>query len=96
MFKICKIVNTNHRGYVIDIDLEEFFNKEFSNQDTIDKRVLDSNKRLHYEKFKEYIDKILDYILLKDAVQSILIKKPAKNELEKQINILYIYSINSE
>ena len=56
LFKTYKTINTNHRGYMIDIDLEEFFNEEFSNWDKIDKQVLDLNKRLYHENFKEYID----------------------------------------
>ena len=49
--------------------------------DNTNKRV-DLNKRLYPEKFKEYVEQLLDRIPLEEVL-SLLLKQPAKNELEK-------------
>ena len=57
MYEINEILDTNHHGYVVDIDLKEYFDQEFSSWDQINKSLLDLEKRLHREKFKELIKK---------------------------------------
>lgn len=53
LYKINKIINTDYRAYVVDINFEYYFEEEFSRQDKIDKAVLSLNKRIHREKFNE-------------------------------------------
>jgi len=68
LFEIHEIVNTDYRGHIIDMNLEEFFKKKFSTWDRIDKKVLDLNKRLHWELFDKYAVEILDYMILEEVV----------------------------
>jgi len=46
-----KVVNTDYRSYVIDVNLEQYFDKEFSGWDKINKEMIDTNKMTHQEKF---------------------------------------------
>ena len=49
LFETDEIVNTNHQQYVVNINLEEFFQEEFSGWDRKERGILDPNKRKHGE-----------------------------------------------
>ena len=58
--KLCEtyeILDTDHRRYIIDININGYFNKEFSNWNNINKLILDLGKYTHREKFGQLIDK---------------------------------------
>ena len=46
-----EIINADYRACVVDINLEEYFNKEFSRWDDIKHVMLNQSKRSHHEKF---------------------------------------------
>ena len=68
---------------MIDINLEEYFQGEFSGWDTLERGVLDPNKRTHREKFNEHMDEILDSFPLELPVQKLNISTVTKKELEQ-------------
>ena len=51
------IVETNHRGYIIDIAMEEYFKVEFNNWDCMNKVMLNPAKWSHREQFVKSIEK---------------------------------------
>ena len=57
--KLCeinKIVETDHRFYIIDIDMEGYFNRKLLEWDEINKSILDPCRKSYREKFKEYVE----------------------------------------
>ena len=53
LFETDEVINANYRVCVINVNLEMYFDKEFSGQDKINKSILDPNKRIQREKYKE-------------------------------------------
>ena len=49
-------VESNHRGYIADVAMEDYFETEFSQWDSIDRVMLNPSKRSHREKFVEEIE----------------------------------------
>jgi len=60
LYEINKILDTDHRGYIVDVNLIVYFDQEFSSWDQINKSLLDPGKRSYREKFEELIEKTLD------------------------------------
>ena len=60
LYEINKILDTDHRGYIVDVNLIVYFDQEFRSWDQINKSLLDPGKRSYREKFEELIDKTLD------------------------------------
>jgi hypothetical protein len=54
------IVETDHRSYVIELALEDYFNEELSEWDKINKVMLNPARRSHRDKFVTELDKQLD------------------------------------
>ena len=54
-----KIIPTDHRGFLFDIDFEEYFNIKPSTYDKSETRKLNPNNRRHKEKFKEVLEKYI-------------------------------------
>ena len=73
----------DHRSYLIDINLEQYFGEEFSGQDKINKRMIDTNKRTQREKFKEYTKELLDTIPIEDSLFEQLSENVTKEALKR-------------
>ena len=58
----------DHRSYLIDTNLEQYFDKEFLGWNKINKEMINPNKRTHREKFKEYTKVLLDTISIEDSL----------------------------
>ena len=63
-----EIVETDHRGYVVDIALDEYFELEFSSWDHINKVMLNPSKRSHRERFVETLENQLNTCQLEDEL----------------------------
>jgi len=63
-----EIVNTNHRAYIIDINLEDYFNEEFSYWNAINHVILDPAKRSHRIKFLVELENQLDQYQLENIL----------------------------
>ena len=64
MHETNKIINEDNRSHAIDTNLEDYFQEEFSEWDKIERRIMDSNKRTHREKFNEHVNEVLDTFTL--------------------------------
>ena len=51
-----EVVESDHRSYLVDISLEEYFNDEMSEWDTIDRVKINPSKRSHRKIFYEEIE----------------------------------------
>ena len=51
-----EIVETDHREYIIDVAIEDYFSIEFSNWDNINKVILNPLKRSHRERFIQSLE----------------------------------------
>ena len=56
LLEINNIVISDHRSYIIDLNLQRYFDKTFSEWDAINKSTLNPSRRLHREKFIEILD----------------------------------------
>ena len=75
-------MNTYHRAFAVDINLEVYFQKEFNGWDKIERGVLDPSKRTYRNKFDEHASESLDSIPLESNIKTINISTVAKKELE--------------
>ena len=80
--KFDTVIDTDHRSFLIDINLQQYFQEEFSKWDTINKCVINPNRRSYREKFKQFADEMLDMILLKRTIDEIEQITPSKECLE--------------
>ena len=82
LFKTNEIMNADHRSHVVDINLEEDFQEEFSGWDKIVRRVLDPRKRPYSEKCNEHVDEMLASFPLESTMQKPNASTVTKKELE--------------
>ena len=73
----------DYRSYGVGINLEEYFQEDFSGWDKIKRRVLDPRKRTPREKFDENVDEILDSFPLESTIQKLNVSTVTKKELKK-------------
>ena len=83
LLEINEVVNTDHHSYLINTNLEMYFDKEFSGWDKINKRMLDLNKRTHQKKFKEFTNELLDTIPIEDTIFEITRGDMIRETMEK-------------
>ena len=60
-----EIVITDHRGFIVDVTLEDFFNINSNYVDKIEANQINSHKLSHKTKFTEKLDEVLDEMNLK-------------------------------
>jgi len=53
MTNCSEIVMTDHQGYIIDIDINEYFNTKTEKLDEIDHSKLNSTRKSHRKRFVE-------------------------------------------
>ena len=82
LYKTNKILDTDHRRYVIDVNFSEYFEEEFSNWDNINRLILDPGKRTHRERFEELIEEILDTMNIENELERMRRGHASKQELE--------------
>ena len=82
LFKTNKIMSTYHQSWIVDINLVECFQEDFSRLDKIERRVLDPTKRTLRKKFNEHVDEMLDSFSLESTMQKLNVSKVTKKELE--------------
>ena len=56
LIEVNEIVLSNHRGYLIDINLELYFSEQISLWNTINRRILNLSRRSHRKKFCKSIE----------------------------------------
>jgi hypothetical protein len=66
-----EVIPTDHRGFLIDIDFEEYFNIKPSTYDKSESRKLNPNNRRHREKFKEVLEQYIHQMGLLERAQRV-------------------------
>ena len=52
-----EIITSNHRGYIIDMNLEDYFNKTLIIINKINHQILNLSRKSYKEKFNEKLEK---------------------------------------
>ena len=63
-----EIIQSDHRAYMIDIDIREYFKDEFEGWDNVNRVMLNPARKSHREKFKEVIEEQLEIYNLEDEL----------------------------
>ena len=63
-------MNADHRGFVIGLDVKDYFSIESSKYDQSDNVKLDSTKRSHREHFKDKLYEHIDQLKLEETMNS--------------------------
>ena len=72
-FDFNKIFETDHRGYLVDVALDEYFELEFSRWDNVNEVMLNPARRSHREKFVEKLQDQLNIYQLEEELEQIKI-----------------------
>jgi len=78
-----EIVHTDHRGYLVDVNLEEYFNDELSSWNAINKVIVNPSRRSHREKFTEIIEQQMDIYNMEEMIQDL-----KQNPISERIEIV--------
>lgn len=82
-----EIVESDHRGYIIDVAMEDYFEMEFSQWDNIDKVMLNPSKRSHRETFVEEIERQLEIYNIEEEIEQMSIHT-TKHQMEQMDQLL--------
>ena len=66
-----KVVNSDHRGFIIDVDFNEYFSVDSSEYDNSNNVRLDSTKRSHKKKFKDKIEEYIEQLKLEEIINNL-------------------------
>jgi len=79
-----EVIITDHRGFMIDININKYFKKRYSRYDEIQSRTLNPNNRVHRTKFKKKLDQYLKDSKLFETVMT----KCTNGISPKELNII--------
>ena len=65
-----EIVNSDHRAYIVDINIEDYFEDEFSYWNSINHVLLNPAKKSHREKFLEELEIQLDLHQIETLIEN--------------------------
>ena len=71
LIECSEIIESDHRGHLIDIDFADHFAEEFVEGDERYGRSLNPNRKSHREIFSEKCDQILDAITIEKEIQEV-------------------------
>ena len=78
-----EIIDTDHRGFIFDIDINEYFTIEASMYDKIENNNLDPTKRSHRIKFMTKLDEYIEQLNLVELVESKCNRAITNQEIER-------------
>ena len=64
-----EIIESDHRAFIVDIDIEEYFKDEFSGWDNINRVMLNPARKSHRQKFKEVLEEQLEIYNLEEELE---------------------------
>jgi len=82
------IVISDHRGFIFDVDIKEYFNINSSKYDTNNHVRLNPTKRSHRLKFQEKLEEYIDQLNLVKVVSSKCNRSITNQELERLDEII--------
>ena len=62
------VVDSDHRGFIFDLDVYQYFSVEASEYDTTNNVTLNPTKRLYKQKFHEKVNEYIDQLNLMEIV----------------------------
>jgi len=68
-----EIVESDHRAFMIDVDIEEYFNDEFSGWDKINRVMINPARKSHRQKFQEVIEEQLEIYNIEEDLEAMKI-----------------------
>ena len=77
-----EIIITDHRAYIVDINIEEYFNETFSKWDIINKRILHPSRRSHYKQFVVEIKELMMQFNVEAMIDRVKYRRAYHEELE--------------
>jgi len=78
-----EIINSDHRGFIIDIDINEYFAIVSSDYDYADNVILDPTKRSHREKFVQKLDEYIDQLDIEETVNRLCNSSITGKEIDR-------------
>ena len=75
------IILTDHRSYIIDLNLEAYFDQHLSEWDQINHSILNPSRRSHREKFYMSLHTQLSFIDIKEKILEIY-DHPSNKQIE--------------
>ena len=91
-----KIIDTDHQGIMVDINIEQFFGREINDPDNIGYPALDSSRISHRKQFIELVEKRLDIIPIEQYIEEYQqLDNNSNNQLQKiddMITTLFNYA----
>ena len=89
-----KIILTDHRGYLIDIHLEEFFKVKQFALDKYESSKLNSRRKSHIKKFCERAEKLVEETALLNMIEKYCNER-ALNKIIERIDEQILYVLNA-
>jgi len=77
------IIDMDHRDFIFDLDIKEYFTIEASMYDEIETNTLDPTKRSHRIKFTEKLDEYIEQLNLVELVESKCNRAITNQEIER-------------
>ena len=81
-----EIVNSDHRAHIVDINIEECFNDEFSQWNEINHVMLDPAKKSHRMRFIEELEYQLDLHQIESLIENF--PNPTHQQIETMDEII--------
>ena len=60
LLESCEIIPSNHHGYIIDLNLEDYFEESLTVIDKMSFQMINPSRKSHRQKYKEELEKIID------------------------------------
>ena len=84
-----KIISTDHRGFIVDIDLDEYFNMQHFCIDKIESSIINSRRAKYKAKFIETVNKCIEITGLEAIMNNyynICASEDRLEQLDKEIS----------
>ena len=70
-----EIVNSDHREYVIDLNLEAYFDEDFNQENEREKKLLNPNKILQRKVFVDICEELLNMLTIENELNYVKLNK---------------------
>jgi len=78
-----EIINSDHRGFIVNIDINDYFSIAPSDYDYVDNVILDPTKRSHRENFMQRLNEYIDQLDLEETVNRLCNSSITEKEIDR-------------
>ena len=78
-----KVVNSDHRGFIINIDVKDYFSLNSSDYECANIVTLDSTKRSHRNKFKVKLKECVDQLQTEETANNLCNSRITGQEIDR-------------